>query len=88
MLGLFVAKQFKFGRDRQSVPNITILAIPKCDDHLGHIIVAASRLDQVLAVELVAPNYRQRAGVDVPDRLSAMGDLRAAPNEIPVEMFQ
>jgi hypothetical protein len=49
MLELFGAKQFKFGRDRRSVPNMIILAILKCNDHLGHIIVAASRLDPVLA---------------------------------------
>jgi hypothetical protein len=55
---------------------------------LGHVIVAAKGLDQVLAVEIVAPNCRLSSGVDVPDRPSAKGDLRAAPNETPVEMFQ
>ena len=70
------------------MPDIIILTILKCDDHLGHIIVAASRLDQVLAVESVAPNYRQGAGVDVPDRPTSKGDLRATPNEIPSKMFQ
>jgi hypothetical protein len=40
-------------------------------------------LDQVLAVESVAPNYRQSAGVAVANQPSAKGDRHAAPNETP-----
>jgi hypothetical protein len=41
MLGLVVAKQFTFSRDRQSAPDVLILAILECD---SHVIVAAMGL--------------------------------------------
>ena len=48
MLGFLARSSRGFGGDWQLVSMI-ILAILKCDDHLGHIIVAASRLDPVHA---------------------------------------